>query len=312
MTGKARRTARPPATAATGAGRSLRTVGLYGARWLSWPVRALVLRAVRIWNRTADRELGLIAAGVAFFGFLAVFPGIAALIALWGFAADPAVIRAEVQLLADVLPADAFRLLVTQVDALLAANNRSFGWASLLSTMLALWSARAGIAALIQGINAIHGLPQRDTLRHTALAMLLTLVLIALVLLAMGLTVVAPVVIAFLPLERVEARALEFMNVGFGLMLVTAVIAILYHTGPNRGSGLRPPLLSRGLFVALVIWAAVSRGLVLYLTNFASYNQIYGSIGAVAALLLWFYLSAYAVLFGAAVDAERARLRPRQ
>jgi membrane protein len=64
--------------------------------------------------------------------------------------------------------------------------------------------------------------------------------------------------------------------------------------------------------VALLLWAAVSRGLVLYLTNFASYNQIYGSIGAVAALLLWFYLSAYAVLLGAAVDAERARRRVRR
>ncbi len=292
--------------------RSLRVAGLYGARWLSWPVRALILRVLHVWNRMSDRELGLIAAGVAFFGFLAVFPGIAALIALWGFAADPAVIRAEVQLLAEVLPADAFSLVSGQVDALLAANNRSFGWATLVSTLLALWSARAGISALVQGINAIHGYPQRDTLSHTALAMLLTVILIALVMLALTLTVVAPVVIAFLPLGRVEAWALDLTNLGFGLVLVTATIAILYHTGPNRADHPRPPILSRGLFVALLLWATVSRGLVLYLTNFASYNQIYGSIGAVAALLLWFYLSAYAVLLGAAVDAERARRRGRR
>jgi membrane protein len=312
MAGGAETDRKAPPGRGRGAGRSLRVAGLYGARWLSWPIKALVLRIVRLSNRMSDRELSLIAAGVAFFGFLAIFPAVAALIALWGLAADPAVIRAEVQLLADILPPDAFRLVSGQVDALLAANNRSFGWATAISTLLALWSARAGIAALIQGINAIHGYPQRDTLSHTALALLLTLVLIALTMLALALTVVAPVVIAFLPLARVEALALELMNLGLGLLLVSAIVAILYHIGPNRADHPRPPILSRGLLVALVLWAAVSRGLVLYLTNFPSYNQVYGSIGAVAALLLWFYLSAYSVLLGAAVDAERARRRLRR
>lgn len=283
-------------------------------RRLRWPrpLRAMGLRVLHVWNRTADRDMSLIAAGVAFFGFLAIFPAMTAIITLWSLLSDPSVIRAEVALLVDVLPPEAFALVASQVEALLVANSGSIGWATVLSTLLALWSARAGIEALIQGINSIHGHPQRNGLWQAALALLMTLALVALVLAALGLLVVGPVVIAFLPLGRAEALALELTNLGLGLLLVVAAIAILYHVGPNSEYRRRPPLLSRGLFVALVLWVLVSRGLVLYLTNFPSYNRVYGSIGAVAALLLWFYLSAYAILIGAAVDAERAARRARR
>ncbi len=286
--------------------------GPLSLRWWPRTARAAFLRFLHVWNRTATRELSLIAAGVAFFGFLAIFPAMASVIALWGFLSDPAVIRAEIALLQDVLPRDAFSLVAAQVEALMAANNRSLGWTTLFSVLLALWSARAGIGALIQGINAIHGHPQRGGLWSYALAFLMTLALVGLVLAALGLMVVGPVAIAFLTVDRYNALALELMNLGLGLLLVVVAIAILYHVGPNSEYRWRPPLLSRGLVVALVLWMAVSRGLVIYLTNFPSYNQVYGSIGAVAALLLWFYLSAYAILLGAAVDAERARRRGRR
>jgi membrane protein len=271
------------------------------------PVRRLfraIATALRIYARTQDRELGLIAAGVAFFGFLAVFPALAAVIAVWGFAADPAAIRSQLVLVQDFLPPEAYALVAGQVEALLAVNNRDLGWATMLSTLVALWSARAGVAALIQGLNAIHGLPGRDGLGHILRALFLTAVLVVLVLSAMVLAIVAPLVIGFLPLGRWAALALEGANLALGLALVVAAIGAVYRLAPNRRGHL-PPLFTWGLLVAIVLWAVASRGLVIYLANFASYNQVYGSIGAVAALLLWFYLSAYAVLLGAAVDAER-------
>jgi membrane protein len=264
--------------------------------------------AIRIYTRTQDRELGLIAAGVAFFGFLAVFPALAGVIAVWGFAADPAAIRSQLILIQDFLPPEAHALVSGQVEALLAVNNRDLGWATILSTLVALWSARAGVAALIQGLNAIHGLPSRGGIGHILRALVLTAVLVALVLSAMVLAIVAPLVIGFLPLGRWAALALEGANLALGLALVVAAIGAVYRLAPNR-DGKMPPLFTRGLLVAVVLWALASRGLVIYLENFASYNQIYGSIGAVAALLLWFYLSAYAVLLGAAVDAERQARR---
>ena len=263
-----------------------------------------------LWTRIEARELGLIAAGVAFFGFLAVFPALAAVIALWGFAADPAVISQQLEVLNDFLPPEASALLRDQADSLLQANNRKLGWATLLSTVLALWSARAGVAALIRGLNAIHGLPPRYGIWHQVQAVVLTFVLVALALIAMALAVVVPLVIVFLPLGAVEVLMLQLLNLALGLCLVVMAVGLLYRFGPNRDVAKRHPLFTPGLLIALVLWVAVSRGLVLYFANFASYNQVYGSIGAVVALLMWFYLSAYAFLLGAAFDAERtARFR---
>lgn len=258
-----------------------------------------------IWNRISRAEIGLIAAGVAFFGFLAIFPALAAVIAIWGYASDPHVVSEQLVRMQDFLPAEAYNLVSTQVEALLDTQNPQLGWASLLSTFLALWSARAGVSALIGGLNAIHGLPARGGVWHLLQAMLLTLVLIGLVLAALLLAVVAPLVLSMLPLGPVATYALALTNFALSLFLVGFSIALAYRLGPNRAKGCRRPRLGTpGLLLAILLWAAVSRGLVFYLGNFASYNEVYGSIGAVVALLMWFYLSTYAVLLGAAVDAE--------
>ena len=139
---------------------------------------ALLAALWRFYRRTEQAELDLIAAGVAFYAFLAIFPAAAAVIAIWGFLFDPAVIRQEVALMAGFLPPDAYSLIDGQVEALLAVNSRSLGWATLLSTLFALWSARAGVAALIRGLNAIHQLPNRSGHWHQLRAFVLTLSLI--------------------------------------------------------------------------------------------------------------------------------------
>jgi membrane protein len=258
-----------------------------------------------VWHRVSNAEIGLIAAGIAFFGFLAVFPALAAVITIWGFAADPAVVQTQLDLAENYLPSEAFDLLYGQVQRILATNTRSLGLATIISTLFALWSARAGVSALISGINAIHGLPSRNGVRHVVRAFAVTLVLIGLVLSGMTLAVITPLVIGFLPLGESAANALRLTNFLVGILLVLLSIAIAYRLGPNRPRrAKRPPFITYGLFLALVLWIAVSRGLVFYLGNFANYNQVYGSIGAVVALLMWFYLSAFAVLLGAAVDAQ--------
>lgn len=267
------------------------------------PLRRATAFLWSLWARTDRSELGLIAAGVAFFGFLAIFPALAAVISIWGLYADPIAVRAQMEPLNEFLPPQAFDVLTAQVDALVRNDQGTLGWPLLLSTGLAIWSARAGVAALIRGLNAIHGLPNRAGHWHQLQALLMTLLLIALVIGSMALAIAGPIALAWLPLGAWEARALDAANVLVAAALVTMAIGVIYRFGPNAAA--RPRLFTRGLFVALVLWGLASRGFVLYITNFAAYNQIYGSIGAVAALLGWFYLSAYAVLLGAAVDAER-------
>ncbi len=265
---------------------------------------------LRLYRRIEARELGLIAAGVAFFGFLAIFPALAAVIALWGFAADPAAIRTQMAVVEDFLPAEAFQLVSAQVEALLATNDRRLGWATLLSTGFALWSARAGAAALIRGVNVIHDLPARGGLWHQLSALLLTLVLIGLAICATLVAVVMPLLLVWLPLGPTEAAVLDLANLALGAGLVVLTVGLIYRLGLNWPSGRRRPrLFTRGLLLAVLLWGAASRGLVWYLGNVGHYNEVYGSIGAVAALLMWFYLAAYAILLGAAVDAERAARR---
>jgi membrane protein len=267
-------------------------------------IQSLIALVKALLRRSDRAELGLIAAGVAFFGFLAIFPTVAVIIAVWGFVADPAVIRQDLALLKGFLPAQAFVLLSTQVDSLLSANNRQLGWTTAISTLLAIWAARSGTASLIQGLNAVHHLPQRSGVQHQFQALVMTIVLIGLALAAMFAAVVGPLAIGLLPLGRFASIALELANIALGASLLVLGIALAFRFGPNRE--LAPPLFTRGLLLGIVLWLLVSRGFVIYLANFNTYNHIYGSIGAVAALLMWLYLSVYAVLIGAAYDAERS------
>ena len=263
---------------------------------------------VRLYRRTEQAELDLISAGVAFFGFLALFPAAAALIAIWGAVFDPSVIQTQLELLKGFLPPDALTLLQGQVQSLLQMRGSQLGWTTALSTLFALWSARAGVAALIRGLNAIHNLPNRRSGHHQLQAILLTLALIGLALAAMLVTVVAPLVIGLLPLPGDDAVLLHRANLALGVLLVLASLGLAYRFGPNHAI-MRPPLISWGLLVAVVLWALAARGFMLYLANFPSYNRIYGSIGAVVVLLIWLYVSAYTVLLGAAFDAELHRRR---
>lgn len=267
----------------------------------------LAATILRFYRRTEKAELDLIAAGVAFYAFLAIFPAAAAIIAIWGFLFDPAVIRQEVLLLRGFLPPQAFTLLSDQVEALLAVHSGNLGLTTLLSTALALWSARAGVAALIRGLNAIHHLPNRSGHWHQLRAIVLTFVLVGLVLAALTMAVVMPLIAAYLP-DMAERWMLAESNLMLGILAGVLAVSLAYRLGPNY-SRTKPPLLSWGLVVAVVLWVLATRGFMLYLANFPSYNRVYGSIGAVVVLLMWLYVSAYAVLLGAAVDAERNRHR---
>lgn len=260
---------------------------------------------VRQMGQRMDKAgLGTIAASVAFFGFLSIFPALAAVIALWGVFFDPAIIRSQMDLVAEFLPAEAFSLINTQVEALIRAGGARLGWASVLSLLFALWSARAGVAALVEGVNRIHHLPSRSGPRHLLMAGLLTLALIAIALSALLAAVVVPVGLAFLPLGPSAALVLELANTALAVALVALGLGLIYRFSPNRPRAGRPRLLTRGLLLAVILWIVVARGFVFYLANFGNYNQVYGSIGAVVALMMWLYLSAYAILLGVAIDAQ--------
>ncbi|PQO24771.1 ribonuclease BN [Rhodobacteraceae bacterium WD3A24] len=260
------------------------------------------LPAIReLWRISAARDLSLIAAGVAFFALLAIFPAVAAVIALWGFWADPVVVQQQLQLLREFVPPEAFALLETQIERLVGTNERGLGVASLVSLAVALWSARLGVAAVIRGMNAIMGGAQRGGVRHIVIALALTVLLMAVAIVALAAILILPVVLAFMPLGPLAESTIVAAKWGVAVGTVVVGLAILYRFGPNL-PGRRTRWLSPGLGLAVALWAAASVALSRFLANFGNYNEVYGSIGAVIALLVWFYISAYAVLLGAAFN----------
>ncbi len=254
------------------------------------------------WQLADQRHLGLIAAGVAFFSVLAIFPAIAALVAVWGLFADPHVVSANMADLAEFLPPQAFEILNAQVEGLVGAGAGRLGWTTAISLGAALWSARAGMAALVQGINAIFGRENRGGLHHQALSLALTLAMMGAAVIALAAGVILPIVLAFVPLGKFETDLIGLARWSIAPLATIISVGLVYRYGPNL-PGPRPSLLSIGLLVAVLLWLAASAGFSIYLSNFANYNKVYGSIGAVIALLMWFYLSAWAVLMGAAVNA---------
>jgi membrane protein len=257
-----------------------------------------------LWHLSDERELDLIAAGIAFYGFLALFPAATAVIAIWGSFADATLIRQELELARDYLPPDVWTLISDQIESLLAVQGSGLGLGTFISIFLALWTARASVAALMRGLNSIHRLPNRAGHWHHLRALLLTFVMIGLAIAALMAAVIGPLALSFFPLGAFATIALEGVQLLISLMIVVIGVALIYRLGLNRQ--INHPLFTRGILVAVLIWIAASRGLVIYLANFDTYNRIYGSIGAVAALLVWLYLSGYAILLGAAVDASRA------
>jgi membrane protein len=257
-----------------------------------------------IWDVIDRLNLSLIAAGVGFFAMLALFPTVAAIVLLWSLVADPVAINQLLEVAGEVVPPEVNAVLTTQINGVITAGNADrIGWATLISLMLALWSARAGVSALIRGLNAAYDIAHRQSLWRRYLADFgVTLTLCGLTFVAIAAVVVAPVVIRVLPLGTLATVAAELARwiVAIGAIMVT--LGIVYRFGPNR-RGRRPKWITPGAIVATVLWLAVSVAFSVYLANFAHYNEVYGSLGAAVALLMWFYLSAYVVLLGGALNA---------
>lgn len=273
-------------------------------------VRQIWEFVVAVWGRVGEGHFGLIAAGVAFYAMFAVFPGLGAAVALWGLVADPGVIQGYLDVAERFLPPDARTLIHDQVMGLITAPRTALQWTTVLSLGIALYSARAGVSALIQGLDVVHRARPRGWLWGYAVEFLLTLALIAALFVALVTVVVVPILLSYVQFGTFEAWLSKVLPFGAMFLLVVTCLSILYRFGPNVDGGFRSGWISVGVLVAAAAWAGVSIGFSIYLANFNSYNAIYGSIGAVIILMVWLYLSVWAVLLGGAINAELdARMR---
>jgi membrane protein len=255
-------------------------------------------------RETGENELTLIAAGVAFYGFLAIFPLLAALVAFYGFLADPVEVERQLAAAAEWAPPGAYQVVEGQIQEITSAGRTRLGYASLLSLVLTLWTARAGTGALIRGLNIVYRVPEkRGFLSGTALAYAMTLAIVLVALVALIAVVILPGVLAAFPVGELTGMAVAYGRwpIVFGALILA--LGLLYRFGPDEP---RPHFawLSVGAVTAILLWIAGSAAFSYYVSHFASYNETYGSLGAIVGLLMWIYLSALVILLGAEINAQ--------
>lgn len=263
--------------------------------------------ALRVWNQIGDLNLSMFAAGVAYYSLFAIFPALAAAVSIYGLVADPTDVERQVGVLSGVLPREAAGLITGQLHRISSTSSNALSVGLLFGVLLALWGAASGVKALITALNVTYGeREKRGFVRLNAIALLLTLGAIIFAVLSLALIVALPALLSSLGIGGL-GEAGRFIVSALRWPLLALVIlfglAVLYRYGPSRDQP-RWRWVSWGASVAVVLWLVASALFSFYVSNFGNYNKTYGSIGAVVILLLWFYLTAFIVLLGAALNAE--------
>jgi membrane protein len=248
-------------------------------------------------------NISLIAAGVAFYSMLSIFPALAALIAVLSLIADPEVVVVQLEEMRDLMPGDVYDILNARIVGLVRTSSDTLGWTGLVSLFVALWSARAGVGAMIHGLNVVYDREGRGTLSHFIRALLLTVALVGVGIVALLTVVIAPVLLAFFPLGGFTTVIIELLRWTIAIAVIFTGIGLLYRYGPNRRPR-RTRLLTPGSVFAAVSWAGLSIAFSYYVAHFGNYNEVYGSIGAVIAMLMWLWISSFLVLLGASLNAQ--------
>lgn len=248
-------------------------------------------------------NLAIVASGVAFYAFFAIFPALVALVALYGLVADPADIPGHMQQLDGVMPPAVVDILKGQATRLANQSSSSLSWSLVVSLLVTLWSANKGAKALIRSLGIAYDAPeQRGFVKLTALSLALTLGALVTALLAIALVVLTPIVLGFLGLGGAAEALIRWLRWPVLLGLVLLGLAVVYRYAPSE----RPRAwrwVTPGSALATVLWLLGSAAFSFYLSNFANYNQTFGSLATGAILLMWFYLTAFVILLGAETNA---------
>lgn len=259
--------------------------------------------AWRTWREFNNDQILSVAAGASFFGLLALFPGMAAFVSLYGLFADVAEARQHLAALAGFVPADTLTFMGTEMIRLAATKSSSLSVTFLISLLLSLWSANAGVKALFSGLNvAYEEREKRGFFRLNLIGLLFTGLILVFLVLAMIATVAIPVVLNFLRLDP-QSHIIALMRWPLLLAVVMTGLSVLYRFGPSREQP-RWRWVTWGSTLAAFGWLAVSLAFSWYVGSFAHYDRTYGSLGAIVGFMTWMWLSVTVILLGAELNAE--------
>jgi len=258
----------------------------------------------RVARRAGPDQLGLIAAGVAFYALLAVFPAIAALTALAGLFTDAGAVVGQLQFFTQYLPDEAALILINQANKVASSSDEGLTLALALGVGFAIYLSTRATTSLIHGLNiAFQEQESRGIVAFWSNVVLLTAALLFGVVVLALLLIGLPTALAFIPVDVGTEQTLAAARWILVATVVIAGMSILYRWGPSR-SAAKWKWLTPGTMISSLLWFVGTIGFSMYVANFGNYNETFGSLGGVIILLTWLWLSAFIVLLGALLDAE--------
>jgi membrane protein len=260
--------------------------------------------AWRTYQEISDDRLVAVAAGVVFYALLAVFPAITALVSLYGLFADPSTISQHLSLAAGILPQGGLDIVQEQINRITSKGNATLGLGFIFGLGLALWSANAGMKAIMDALNIVYDeKEERGFIRLNLASLTLTVGAILSLLLAIAAVIVLPLLLTYVGLSSVAKTLVQVLRWPALFALVVIGLAVLYRFGPSRREA-RWEWLTVGSLFGSMAWLLASAILSWYLANFADYNATYGSLGAAIGLMMWLWISSIVILFGAELNSE--------
>jgi membrane protein len=273
------------------------------ARPTEIPARGWIQVAKRGWREAKADQVPLLAAGVAFYAFLAIFPALIAIVSIYGLFADPSTIANQLNSLTAALPEEAAQIITDQVTTL-SSRRQTLGISLILAVLIALWSASAGISNLLTAINVAYDEEEkRGFVKKRLMSLGLTLAAIVFMVIILALVAVLPPLLKAVFGTGALRWVLQILGWLVMVVLVAAGLAILYRLGPDRDAP-RMKWVSVGAVVATFVWLVASIGFSIYTSTFGNYAKTYGVFAGIVVLLFWLWLTMYAILLGAEINAE--------
>jgi membrane protein len=261
----------------------------------------------RIWHSFSEDRVLALAAGVAFYGLLALFPAIGSLVALYGIFADPGTIAAHLDTLSGVLPGGSMDVLRNELTRVSASGRSTLSFAFLFGLVVSLWSANAGMKALFDTLNVVFKEKEkRGFFLLNAISLVFTVGAIAFGIFVLAATVVVPSIFSFIGLGGLTETLFKLLRWPILLVAVGLGLSLIYRFGPSRTVA-HWHWITLGSAGATVVWLVSSILFSWYAGHFGSYNKTYGALGAIVGFMVWMWISIIVVLLGAELDAKGER-----
>ena len=258
----------------------------------------------RVYGNIGAHRILALAAGITYYSLLAIFPAIAALVAIYGLFADPSTIAKHLDDVAGFIPGGAVDVARDQLTRVATKGNRTLGFAFATGLLISLWSANAAMKSLFDTLNIVYGEQEkRGFFKLNAISLGFTVGGIVFLVAALGGVVAVPVVLQFVGLSNAADLLIRIGRWPALFVALALALSCIYRFGPSREAP-RWTWITWGSAAATILWLAASGLFSFYAANFGTFNQTYGSLGAVIGFMTWLWISAIVILLGAELNAE--------